>query len=59
MKKVLLLLLLLFSFALLGTNSARTDSLMIRYSDWNRGVVGGTDTAWGRSDRTHGVDWYD
>ncbi len=30
MKKVLLLL--LFSFALLGTNSARTDSLMIRYS---------------------------
>ena len=31
MKKVLLLL--LFSFALLVANSARTDSLMIRYSD--------------------------
>lgn len=37
MKKVLLLL--LFSFALLGTNSARTDSLMIRYSDWNRETI--------------------
>ena len=38
MKKVLLLL--LFSFALLGTNSARTDSLMIRYSDWTRETIG-------------------
>lgn len=40
MKKVLLLL--LFSFALLGTNSARTDSLMIRYSDCGHGW------SWGR-----------